>query len=80
MPTQAEFDALKAQLDALKTKKVKPITMKIGEKGGLSVYGLSARFPTTLYVQQWERLLDDNQVKEIKAFIEANRSKLATKE
>ena len=30
---------------------------KVSEKGGVSVYGLNARFPVTLYVEQWERLL-----------------------
>jgi hypothetical protein len=28
----------------------------VGEKGGVSVYGLG-RFPVTLYYEQWQRLL-----------------------
>src|SRR5687768_8477149 len=32
------------------------LTCKVSEKGGLSVYGLQARFPVTLYAGQWERL------------------------
>ena len=68
---------LEAENSALKTKKVVPITMKIGEKGGVSVYGLG-RFPTSLYKEQWIRLLD--KADDIRAFIAANEKRLATKE
>ena len=54
----------------------KPITFKVGEKGGVSVYGL-ARFPTTLYGSQWERLLAKSD--ELLKFIEANRANLSVK-
>lgn len=50
---------------------------KVSEKGGLSVYGLQ-RMPVTLYVEQWQRLLD--YAEEIKAFMKANDSKLKRKE
>ncbi|HKV53828.1 MAG TPA: hypothetical protein VJN94_04220 [Candidatus Binataceae bacterium] len=50
---------------------------KVSEKGAVSVYGLG-RFPVTLYVEQWEKLL--SQADELRAFIEANRSQLKTKE
>lgn len=37
---------------------------KVSQKGALSVYGLQ-RMPVTLYVEQWERLLDfGDQVRE----------------
>lgn len=68
---------LEAENSALKTKKIAPITMKIGEKGGVSVYGLG-RFPTSLYKEQWLRLLD--KADDIRAFIAANENRLATKE
>lgn len=32
------------------------LSCKVTEKGGVSVYGLNARFPVTLYADQWERL------------------------
>ena len=51
--------------------------MKIGEKGGLSVYGLG-RFPVTLYKEQWLRLLD--MTDDIRAFIKANSDKLKSKD
>lgn len=54
------------------------ITMKVSEKGALSVYGLG-RFPTTLYVEQWERLLAPEQVKAMQDFIKANAASLTRK-
>lgn len=74
---KAELERLRAENDALKKTKEKGLTMKIGEKGGLSVYGLG-RFPVTLYKEQWIRLLAMSD--EIKAFIEANADRLKSKE
>mgnify|MGYP001568292072 CR=1 FL=1 len=54
----------------------KALSMKVSEKGALSIYGLG-RFPVTLYAGQWERLLD--QADAIRAFMTANASLLATK-
>ena len=50
--------------------------IKIGAKGGVSVYGLG-RFPVTLFASQWDALI--GRIPEVKAFIEANRDKLAVK-
>ena len=33
------------------------LSCKVSQKGALSVYGLQ-RMPVTLYIEQWERLLD----------------------
>jgi hypothetical protein len=78
---QAEIDKLKAENVALKSEKktgvLKEISFKIGEKGGLSVYGLG-RFPVTLYKEQWIKLLDKSD--DIRAFLEDNSDKLKTKE
>jgi hypothetical protein len=74
---KAELERLRAENDALKRTKEKGLTMKIGEKGGLSVYGLG-RFPVTLYKEQWIRLLAMSD--EIKAFIETNADRLKSKE
>ena len=78
---QAEIDKLKAENSALKNEKktntTKEISFKIGEKGGLSVYGLG-RFPVTLYKEQWLKLL--NKAEEIKEFLELNADKLKSKE
>ena len=56
---------------------VKPLRCKVSEKGAVSVYGLTRQWPTTLYAAQWERLLDFAD--EIRTFIAANRSNLASK-
>ena len=50
---------------------------KVSEKGAVSVYGLQ-RMPVTLYVEQWERLLDFGE--EIRQFLKANDAKLKRKE
>ena len=51
------------------------ISFKVGEKGAASVYVLG-RFPVTLYQEQWTKLF--SHADGLKAFIEANRSKLKT--
>ena len=78
---QAEIEKLKAENNALKSEKkpavFKEISFKIGEKGGLSVYGLG-RFPVTLYKEQWFKLLDKSE--DIRSFLNANTDKLKTKD
>lgn len=73
-----ELAKLKAENAALKDKK-RPgtLSMKVSEKGALSVYGMG-RFPVTLYKEQWLKLLSISE--EIKTFIEQNDSRLKTKE
>lgn len=70
----AELEAANA---ALKASKTRAMSLKVTEKGGLSVYGLG-RFPVTLYRGQWERLLA--HAGEIEAFIAANAASLSVKE
>lgn len=54
------------------------LSCKVSEKGAVSVYGLQARFPVTLYAEQWTRLLDFAD--ELKEFIKENGSKLKRKD
>src|SRR2546426_12792996 len=54
---QAELERLRAENEALKRRATKGVTLKVSEKGAVSVYGL-ARFPVTLYKEQWGQLLD----------------------
>jgi len=70
---QAEQEKLKAQL--LSRPK---LSMKVSEKGALSVYGMG-RFPVTLYAEQWATLLDPETAKSITEFIAQNKGKLSTK-
>ena len=53
------------------------LTLKVSEKGGLSLYGMG-RFPVTLYKEQWLRILAS--AAEIEAIIRENDSKLKPKE
>jgi hypothetical protein len=58
------------------TKAAVKLSMKVSDKGALSLYGMG-RFPVTLYKEQWERVL--GHADDIKAFIAANTNKLTTK-
>jgi hypothetical protein len=73
---QAELERLRAENAALKQKRNSSVSMKVSEKGAVSVYGLG-RFPVTLYQEQWAKLLALSD--DIKAFIEENKSKLKAK-
>ncbi len=53
------------------------LEFRVGEKGGVSVYGLG-RFPVTLYYEQWVRLLD--AAEDLRAFLEKNKDKLKLKQ
>ena len=74
---RAELERLRKENEALKKGASKGISMKVSEKGGVSIYGLG-RFPITLYKEQWTKLLDMSE--EIRAFIEAHQSELKSKE
>ena len=71
-----ELERLRKENAALKKGAASGITMKVSEKGGLSVYGMG-RFPVTLYKEQWLKLLDLSD--DIRAFIAANDGKLKAK-
>ena len=76
------YEELKAKLSQLEKevevkKRSGDLIFKVGEKGGVSVYGLG-RFPVTLYYEQWTRLLD--AAPDLKAFIEENKGKLKMKQ
>jgi len=77
---QAELERLRRENETLKAQaKAKPgqFTLKVSQKGAVSVYGMG-RFPVTLYQEQWKTLLD--HADEIRDFIEANQSELKKKE
>ena len=68
---------LEAENQALKGRRSGNLSLKVSEKGGLSVYGLG-RFPVTLYQEQWRKLLDCAD--DIRAFITAHESQLKKKD
>jgi hypothetical protein len=74
---RAELERLKKENEALKSRGNKPVSLKVSEKGGVSVYGLG-RFPVTLYKEQWLKLLD--LADELRAFIRENEQRLKSKE
>ena len=58
-----------------KKRSEKELSLKVSQKGGVSVYGLG-RFPVTLYKEQWEKLLE--MTDDIRAFIQENKAQLKT--
>jgi hypothetical protein len=73
---KAELDRLKAENEALKAKTTRATSIRVSEKGGVSVYGLG-RFPVTLYKEQWLKLLD--MTEDLRVFIAENEGKLKSK-
>jgi len=74
---EAEIERLRAENERLKKAAARGGSIRVSEKGGVSVYGLG-RFPVTLYKEQWLRLLD--MAEEIRAFIRDNAERLKSKE
>jgi hypothetical protein len=74
---KAEIERLRAENESLKKPARGQISLKVSEKGGLSVYGLG-RFPVTLYREQWEKLL--GLADDIRSFIRDNDAALKKKE
>ena len=73
---QAELERLRAENARLKGGQSR-VSLKVGAKGGVSLYGLG-RFPVTLYKEQWVKLLDIAE--DIRAFLKENDSRLKSKE
>jgi hypothetical protein len=74
---KAELERLRAENAQLKTKEKAGISLKVSDKGAVSLYGMG-RFPVTLYKEQWLRVLAN--APQIEAFIRENEAKLKTKE
>jgi len=74
---QAELERLRAENAALKAQATRGVSIKVSEKGGVSVYGIG-RFPVTLYKEQWARLLD--VADDIRAFIKAHDAELKARQ
>jgi len=74
---QSELERLRAENARLKKTASKGVSLKVSEKGGVSVYGLG-RFPVTLYKEQWTKLLD--MADDIRGFIRDNEASLKAKD
>jgi hypothetical protein len=77
-PTKEELLARIAELEKQTggAKRSGALEFRVGEKGGVSVYGLG-RFPVTLYYEQWIRLLDVGDG--LRTFLEENKHRLKLK-
>ena len=73
---EAELARLRAENETLRSRVRKGTSLRVSDKGGVSVYGLG-RFPVTLYKEQWTKLLD--MADEIRTFIRENDGQLKTK-
>lgn len=73
---RAELERLRQENESLKNRSASRVSLKVSEKGGVSVYGLG-RFPVTLYKEQWVKLLDMGD--EIRSFIATHEPQLKTK-
>lgn len=71
----ARIAELEAEVSKAKVKKA--LSLKVSQKGAVSLYGMG-RFPVTLYASQWEQLL--GEAEKIKEFLEVNKSSLKSKE
>lgn len=74
---KAELERLRKENESLKKGAARGVSLKVSEKGGVSVYGLG-RFPVTLYKEQWAKLLD--MADQIRGFIAEHQAELKTKE
>jgi hypothetical protein len=74
---RAELERLRKENEALKKGSARGVSLKVSEKGGLSVYGLG-RFPITLYKEQWSKLLDMSD--QIRDFLKTHDAELKSKD
>src|SRR5260370_33071676 len=69
------YEELKAKLAEMEKqgggRRTGALEFRVGEKGGVSVYGLG-RFPVTRYYEQWIRLLE--AVPQMRTILEENRT------
>jgi hypothetical protein len=68
-----QVEELKAQLETERAKSEKSLSLKVSQKGGVSLYGIR-RFPITFYLEEWEQVL--GMEAEIRAFLAEHESEL----
>jgi hypothetical protein len=73
---KAEIERLRAENEALKSRKEREIHLKVSEKGGVSLYGIR-RFPVTFYADEWDTIL--GRADEIRQFIREHATELKQK-
>ena len=73
---RAELERLRAENEAPRAKPGRGFSLKVSEKGAVSLYGLR-RFPVTFYADEWEKVLA--LADEIRRFVQDNEAKLKRK-
>ncbi len=73
---QTELERLREENARLKGQPARGLSLKVSEKGALSVYGLG-RFPVTLYKEQWQKLLE--VADDIRGFLRDHDAELKSK-
>ena len=73
---QEQIASLKAELKEKKKNAPRALSLKVSQKGAVSVYGLG-RFPVPLYPAQMGRLLAMKE--QIETFIDENKASLSYK-
>lgn len=73
---RAELERLRAENEALRAKPGRGLSLKVSEKGAVSLYGLR-RFPVTFYADEWEKVL--GMADDIRRFAQDNEAKLKRK-
>ena len=73
---KAELARLRVENERLTGERTRGVSLKVSEKGGVSVYGLG-RFPVTLYKGQWTKLLA--MADEIRTFVKEHDAELKAK-
>jgi hypothetical protein len=71
-----EIVKLRAENENLRKTASQGLSLKVSDKGGVSVYGLG-RFPVTLYKEQWHRLL--SLADDIRTFIKEKDDRLKSR-
>jgi hypothetical protein len=71
--TPAELIAI---IEALAKAGRSKLTLKVSEKGALSVYGFG-QWPVTLYASQWRRLIES--IDDISTFLDTHKAVLTEK-
>ncbi len=74
---EMEVEEASKMLAALEQPKRGTLYCKVSEKGAVSIYGLQ-RMPVTLYMEQWQRLLDFGD--DVREFIKQNEGQLKRKD
>jgi len=73
---RGEVARLRAENDALKTKRSREMRLQVSQKGAVSLYGIR-RFPITFYADEWDIVLGMGD--QIRSFIKENEGALKRK-